>query len=681
MDRPFVHSIYRQSMPHSTDHFCIKRPVRRRGNAVTTIGLHTDAKRSPIPTDAIKWFSIRVAINWWIKLCRQPPLSHCISRKRSISCTLHWTRYQPNCTRRCTSSMCRRPTVWWKSCRCCRAPKRRASLKCGNRISMRNRRFSQWNIWSTPNRCTSERIGRWSVCRRSIAVVIDRKPVAWMQWIHTVAGMNWIRRAHHRQVAIHSRDVSWPLCLQCLWQHLWFIIFVSFLCRSTDWLQNATDCPLLTAPVDGGWSAWSDWFNCSQHSDDDQSTETGNHDRCLCRTRVCNNPSPRNGGFVCQGMSTGVTNCTVNGGWTEWSPWSACSNTCGIAVKTRRRTCGNPKPAHGGRTCVGKEHDEMYCQVSSINRILISKIENYVFLQHLPPCPEIKLPPIDGNWGIWSPWKECSAPCGGGFRFRQRQCNDPAPQHGGMQCIGCDMDFEECNKHACPEIKKMTPWTPWLTNGTTTDGNYLEKRFRFSCRANAPDPGNVKVSLTKEETRVCHVDGSCQRTGDGNDESGWSDWSTWSACSAECGAGQQFRTRSCEKGNCPGTDKMARACNTHPCRGNRNFITFVRTYFSDFCYLCVGEWGCWSEWSPCSVSCGVGQRTRTRNCLAMTNDLYEKNCEGNDYESIACELPSCDCKFESNSRLCAESIYSNIFPFLCVNSILGLEFVGQLVGM
>lgn len=130
------------------------------------------------------------------------------------------------------------------------------------------------------------------------------------------------------------------------------------------WLQNATDCPLLTVAVDGGWSVWSAWFNCSQHSNDAHAA-----DRCLCRNRICNNPSPRNGGAECKGMSTSVTNCTVNGGWTDWSPWSACSLTCGMAVKFRRRTCGNPKPLHGGRTCVG-----MYYKNFSFFNIKIRKI-------------------------------------------------------------------------------------------------------------------------------------------------------------------------------------------------------------------------------------------------------------------------------------------------------------------
>lgn len=41
------------------------------------------------------------------------------------------------------------------------------------------------------------------------------------------------------------------------------------------------------------------------------------------------------------GTTVSVTNCTVHGKWTEWSPWSACSQSCGMAVKSKRRYCGN----------------------------------------------------------------------------------------------------------------------------------------------------------------------------------------------------------------------------------------------------------------------------------------------------------------------------------------------------
>lgn len=126
----------------------------------------------------------------------------------------------------------------------------------------------------------------------------------------------------------------------------------------------------------------------------------------LCRDSFLENAQNSTNCFRFEiGITTMVTNCTVHGKWTEWSSWSACSQTCGTAVKSRRRTCGNPAPAHGGnisssecflmfvvliwhdfhelgRTCVGPDRQELYCT-------------------NLPPCPEPKKLPIDGGWGAY----------------------------------------------------------------------------------------------------------------------------------------------------------------------------------------------------------------------------------------------------------------------------------------
>lgn len=66
------------------------------------------------------------------------------------------------------------------------------------------------------------------------------------------------------------------------------------------WIQKSNECPVSSAPMDGGFSAWSEWFKCHQHIDDHRH-ESSNADSCLCRTRMCNNPSPRNGGAQCKG--------------------------------------------------------------------------------------------------------------------------------------------------------------------------------------------------------------------------------------------------------------------------------------------------------------------------------------------------------------------------------------------
>ena len=58
--------------------------------------------------------------------------------------------------------------------------------------------------------------------------------------------------------------------------------------------------------------------------------------------------------------------------------------------------------------------------------------------------------PIDGNWGTWSSWHECSVTCGGGSQTSTRQCNDPPVLYGGQECPGEDEKTQNCNEQNCP---------------------------------------------------------------------------------------------------------------------------------------------------------------------------------------------------------------------------------------
>jgi len=55
----------------------------------------------------------------------------------------------------------------------------------------------------------------------------------------------------------------------------------------------------------------------------------------------------------------------IDGGYTEWSTWEACSKSCGGGIKLRKRTCTNPEPLNGGKDCLqqhlGTDTDQMEC--------------------------------------------------------------------------------------------------------------------------------------------------------------------------------------------------------------------------------------------------------------------------------------------------------------------------------
>ena len=51
----------------------------------------------------------------------------------------------------------------------------------------------------------------------------------------------------------------------------------------------------------------------------------------------------------------------VDGGWGNWTTWTACSQTCDTGSTTRERTCDNPIPQYGGNNCSGNGTDTASC--------------------------------------------------------------------------------------------------------------------------------------------------------------------------------------------------------------------------------------------------------------------------------------------------------------------------------
>ena len=55
---------------------------------------------------------------------------------------------------------------------------------------------------------------------------------------------------------------------------------------------------------------------------------------------------------------------SVDGGWSEWGGWSDCSAECGgTGTKTRTRTCTHPAPAFGGLDCEDEQSETQSCNI------------------------------------------------------------------------------------------------------------------------------------------------------------------------------------------------------------------------------------------------------------------------------------------------------------------------------
>ncbi|XP_039857426.1 adhesion G protein-coupled receptor B3 isoform X9 [Simochromis diagramma] len=104
--------------------------------------------------------------------------------------------------------------------------------------------------------------------------------------------------------------------------------------------------------VHGVWEEWSPWSLCS--------FTCGRGHRT--RTRMCS--PPQHGGRACDGPETqtklcNIALCPVDGQWQEWSSWSDCSVTCANGTQQRTRQCS--AAAHGGSECRGHWAESREC--------------------------------------------------------------------------------------------------------------------------------------------------------------------------------------------------------------------------------------------------------------------------------------------------------------------------------
>ena len=54
-----------------------------------------------------------------------------------------------------------------------------------------------------------------------------------------------------------------------------------------------------------------------------------------------------------------------------------------------------------------------------------------------------------------------------------------------------------------------------------------------------------------------------------------------------------------------------------------------------------GGWGEWGSWSDCTASCGVGSKSRSRECTAPAQSGTGADCVGESAASEACEIAAC----------------------------------------
>jgi hypothetical protein len=266
--------------------------------------------------------------------------------------------------------------------------------------------------------------------------------------------------------------------------------------------------------------------------------------------------------------------------------------------------------------------------------------------------------PVDCTVGDWVAWSECSKSCGGGSRSRVRvvtrhpreggaacpllketeSCNDGEPvkdcskimdnasiHHAAGEAVGNWKNLKKFNAvdaaacaAACEAHSTCAGWTykDELGNGKNFQRCWLLDSSRVGYvpkNWNAFKSGKCTTSVGAN----CPVD--CDVTL----------WNPWTSCSLTCGNGTQTRERVVSRDfayggvPCPAT-REERSCNTEACPVD-----------------CVQEQ--WSAWTACSVTCGWGNKGRSRRTTVQPKNGGVA-CLDN-HQTQACEDAECpaDC--------------------------------------
>jgi len=203
---------------------------------------------------------------------------------------------------------------------------------------------------------------------------------------------------------------------------------------------------------------------------------------------------------------------------------------------------------------------------------------------------------VNGGWGDWKPWGACNQQTG--ERERTRECNNPAPQHGGLPCPGSPGEGKD--EETCEVDGGWSDWSDWECDPLTGK----EERTR---ECNNPEKlnGGSDCAGNRVEERNCKVNG------------GWGDWKPWGACNQQ--TGERERTREC---NNPAKQNGGLPC---PDFGTEKEACDVN-----------GAWGKWGSWGPCNQQ--TGKKERTRECDNPEAKNGGSECPGSRVDLNTCRV-------------------------------------------
>uniref|UniRef100_A0A8C3AK86 ADAM metallopeptidase with thrombospondin type 1 motif 20 n=1 Tax=Cyclopterus lumpus TaxID=8103 RepID=A0A8C3AK86_CYCLU len=272
----------------------------------------------------------------------------------------------------------------------------------------------------------------------------------------------------------------------------------------------------------------------------------------------------------------------------QYSAWSQCSKTCGRGSRNRESYCMN----NLGRRLVDRECNEY-------QRVLTETCSDQ-------PCPK---------W-TFSEWSECLVTCGKGMRHRQVSCSLGAGEEKLSEHL-CDPSSKPPAVGSC-ELPDCASWQVgiWGACAVTCGHGYQMRAVRCVSGGygDTVDDRECNAAARPRDSQVRRS--NLQSTPRPNNSAQlltqWR-YGSWTACSVSCGKGKRARYVSCR-------DAQGGVADESHC------THLPRPPESSACFIPCGQWRA-GEWSPCSVTCGVGRATRQVVCSNYHQSVDQSFCD------------------------------------------------------
>ncbi|CAL9698264.1 unnamed protein product [Knipowitschia caucasica] len=448
--------------------------------------------------------------------------------------------------------------------------------------------------------------------------------------------------------------------------------------------------------VDGSWSQWSLWTECSMTCGGGVKT----------RKRLCNNPAPQSGGRGCVGVADqrrecNTHICTDSGGpWLPWSLWSECTVSCGGGHQSRFRVCKSPP-------CSGPERQSKTCHTHVCLEEGCPPGRLYRECERGEGCP-FSCSQISGRESCYSDGCEEGCHCPPNTYQHQGDCLQECPclvdqellrslqsvsvsslsslhlyniSEGFVQpynisegshhisnisnisegseglelqsgdsfvhdCSTCECMHGQwnCSLEHCPVDGGLSSWGPWSPCSLSCGGLGTKSRFR-SCTQPAPAHGGRACRGAGQESTFCQAPdcpvlvSPTEEPALPDEDLTFSTWSSWSSCSKTCSEAHspatKSRHRQCLSPPCQGSSHQEKTCNLPQCTDSGPCL-------GPHCSEVNCSWTEWAEWGPCSRSCGVGQQLRIRTFHSPgPNGSWCEDVLGGNEEQRFCNIKPC----------------------------------------